>query len=173
MLKLRKIRDGPSRISLRSNPSYDAGHAAYLQNSPITPTYPLCSVPPPLRWPPTRAMGMAVFRRCAKAKPTPVWPSKKPVRTCQVVLPGNDGIGALASETAAAIPRRASVRLLLIWLCRPEMLALREATVFCRFAIVDGPKTEVARCPAASVVTKLVGPDCCARLAAEVSPGNA
>src|SRR5215467_10906987 len=111
---------------------------------------------------------MAVFRRCAKATPTPTWLSKNPVRTCQVVLPGSDGIGALATETAAAMPRRASVRLLLIWLCRPEMLALREATLFWRFVIVAGPKADTARCPVASEVTKLVEPDCAARLAAEV-----
>jgi hypothetical protein len=37
---------------------------------------------------------------------TPVWPSKKPVRRCQVVLPGGVGIGGLAIETAAEMPRR-------------------------------------------------------------------
>jgi hypothetical protein len=58
---------------------------------------------------------MAVSRQCAKAAPTPVWPSKNPVRNCQVVLPGSDGIGGLAVETAAAMPRRASMRLLLVW----------------------------------------------------------
>jgi hypothetical protein len=40
-----------------------------------------------------------------------------------------------------------------------------------RFVMLSGLKLVAARCPLASVVTKLVGPDCAARLAAEVMPG--
>src|SRR6266700_6841095 len=54
---------------------------------------------------------MPVLRRCANPKPNPPWPWNADPRTCQVVLPGAEGIGALAVATAAAMPRRASMRL--------------------------------------------------------------
>src|SRR5690348_6169382 len=107
---------------------------------------------------------MAVFRRCAKATPTPVWPSKNEVRSCHVVRPGSDGIGALAVATAAAMPRRASERLLLIWFCSPATDWPGAATLLERLVIVDGLRFETARWPLASLVTKLVGPDWAARL---------
>ncbi|MFL9828441.1 hypothetical protein [Rhodoplanes sp. SY1] len=60
-----------------------------------------------------------VVSRCAIPKPTPNSPLKVEPRTCQVVLPGPDGIGGLAVATAAATPRRASRWLSATWVCRP------------------------------------------------------
>src|SRR3982751_884876 len=54
---------------------------------------------------------MLVLSRCAKPTPTPYSLWKNEPRICHVVLPGAEGIGALAVATAAAMPRRASVRL--------------------------------------------------------------
>src|SRR5258708_24529150 len=54
---------------------------------------------------------MLVGRRCAKPTPKPYSLWNVEPRICHVVLPGAEGIGALAVATAAAMPRRASVRL--------------------------------------------------------------
>lgn len=91
------------------------------------------------------------------------------------------GRGAPPKAIAIAVPSKARCtpfcRLATDWL-RPAMLALRPATDWLRearlllmFVIVEGPKFETARWPPASLVTKLVVPDCAARLAAEVMPG--
>src|SRR5438270_778229 len=108
--------------------------------------------------------GMLVLRRCAKPKPAPNSPWKTEPRICQVVLPGAEGIGALAVATAAAMPRRASRWLSPICDCN-------EVTCDCRLERLAGLKLLVARLPLASAVTNEVGPDCAARLAAELIPG--
>src|SRR5215831_14369663 len=90
------------------------------------------------------AIGMAVFRRCAKATPTPVSPWKNPVRSCQVVLPGSDGMGGLAIETAAAMPRRASLRLALICDWSPPICPCKlAATLVMRRSLPGAPTDTV------------------------------
>src|SRR5581483_4440510 len=110
------------------------------------------------------ASGTLVLRRCAKPMPTPYSPWKVEARICQLVRPGAEGIGALAVATAAAMPRRASV-------VRSPSCDCSDVTCDCRLARLAGLKLEVARLPAASVVTKETGPDCAARLAADAMPG--
>src|SRR5262245_21936378 len=115
---------------------------------------------------------MRVLSRCEKAKPAPYSFRKVEVRTCQVVRPGIDGIGALGVATAAAMPRRASRLLSLICACSPLICDWKAALMLWTLWIMAcGPKLVAARLPLASVVTNDVGPDCAARLAAEVMPG--
>src|SRR4051812_41595486 len=116
--------------------------------------------------------GMPVLRRWAKPKPNPPWPWNADPRTCQLVLPGAEGIGALAVATAAAMPRRASVRLAPTCDCRAARLPCSDATLPWRPAMSGALKFDAARLPAASVVTNLVGPVCAAVLAAEVMPAR-
>src|SRR5262249_7832358 len=97
-------------------------------------------------------------------KPTALSPLKKPPVTPTVVPPALTGAVNPLAAIATATPRRASVWLALISDCKKLTLAFRLA-IFC------GPKFVAARLPFASVVTNAVGPDCAARLAAEVRPG--
>ena len=78
---------------------------------------------------------------------------------------GADGMGAVVMAMAAAMPWRAS--------CRASPIAAsRPLTRPSRPAIEAGSKAKVPRLPALSVVTKLVGPDWAALLAAEGKPAS-
>src|SRR5215468_6966012 len=106
--------------------------------------------------------GVEKLRRWATAAPTPASPLKNPLLTETVVLPGADGVIAVASAAAAAMPRRVSfvrsLRRVLIALMSPIEAAPRSVS------------EAVARLPPPSEVTTRTGPLWAARLADDATP---
>src|SRR5712691_1773938 len=96
-------------------------------------------------------VGIDQLRRCATPTPKPVSPWKKPALTDMVVLPGADGMKPGASAATAARPRRASWRLVSIWVCSPVICEPMPAAMLLSWPMVAA---SVGLTPAATLVMR-------------------